>query len=503
MIASDWTALPLTLILVLLAALAGAGLGRWWAQRQEAQRNAQQQLQWQARLDQQQQTTDALQAQLTQARDTTETLREERAQWQERGQRVPVLEAQLLSSQQDFHTAQREIAELQSRLAALETEHELGQQNAAEKLQFLEQAGERLQAQFQQLAQGILEEKTQRFTEQNQQHMGQLLDPLRHRLHEFQGRVEQFYDAEGKQRAALSQQVHDLMGLNRRLSDEAHNLTQALKGTTKTQGNWGEMLLERVLEQAGLRKGSDYELQPSFTLEDGRRSQPDLIVHLPQERHLVLDAKISLTAYERYVNLAQTSEDNGTTSERKTALRQHIESVRRHIRELSERNYQKLHRLQSLDFVVMFVPIEPAFMLAIHEDERLSQEAWERNVLLATPSTLLFVLRTIAHLWRQEAQTRNAQEIAKRGAELYDKLAAFVTEMEKVGQQLRMAQSSYDSALAKLSQQRGNVIRQAEMLKELGIRPSKSIPASVLLHAVEVNTDGDAAEVQATPPTMT
>lgn len=449
----------------------------------------------QAQLDQQHQTMAAMRTQALQWREALDTTRDERAQWQERASRIAPLEQHLQQSQKHLHVAEQQIASLQSRLAALETESALEKTNAQEKLQFLEQARESLTGQFQHLAQTILEEKSQRFSEQNQEKLGQLLDPLRSRLQEFQGRVELFYDAEGKQRAALSQQVSDLVHMNRQLSDEAHNLTQALKGSNKLQGNWGEMLLERVLEQAGFREGSDYRLQESFALEGGKRAQPDLILDLPQERHLVLDAKISLAAYERFASLS-SDDSEASKAARKLALRQHVESVRAHIKGLSERNYQQLHKLQTLDFVILFVPIEPAFMLAIGEDARISQEAWERNVLLATPSTLLFVLRTIAHLWRQEAQSRNAQEIAKRGAELYDKLSAFASELEKVGTQLRLAQNAYDGAIGRLSTQKGNVIRQAEMLKELGVRPSKKLPASWLSQAMDA---GEALSDDAEP----
>lgn len=492
---------------LVLALVAGWVLGFLIAQQRARQHLQEQQTQLreqfereqnmlQAQLEQQNQTMSALRTQALQWRETLDTTRDERAQWQERASRIAPLEQQLQQSQQHLQIAEQQIASLQSKLAALETESTLQKANAQEKLQFLEQARESLTAQFQQMAQQIMEEKSQRFTEQNQEKLGVLLDPLRNRLQEFQGRVEQFYDAEGKQRAALSQQVTDLVKMNRQLSDEAKSLTQALKGSNKLQGNWGEMLLERILEQAGLREGSDYRVQQSFALEGGKRAQPDLILDLPQNRHLVLDAKVSLAAYERYASLS-ADESESAKAERKNALRQHIDSMRAHIKGLSERNYQQLHALQTLDFVIMFVPIEPAFMLAIGEDERISQEAWERNVLLATPSTLLFVLRTIAHLWRQEAQTRNAQEIAKRGAELYDKLAAFAAELEKVGTQLRLAQNAYDNALNRLSKQKGNVIRQAEMLKKLGVRPTKKLPNAMLDEAIDDDAEDISGEQEA------
>lgn len=505
----DISSTPLWALAGLLIAVGmalGGWLGHWRASRhhtalQRAQRHDwQSQLEreqslWQSQVDHLRQEQRALQQQANTWREALDVARDERAQWQERAQHTAALEAQLQQQRQLHAEGQEAMARLQSDHAALGAIHEEQGIQAAERLEFLERARDNLTHQFQQMAQTILEEKSQRFMEQNQQGLGQLLEPLRHRLHDFQGRIELFYDAEGKQRAALSQQVQDLMGLNRRLSDEAHNLVKALKGSSKTQGNWGEALLERILEQAGLRQGHDYELQVSHTWEDGRRAQPDVVIHLPGERHLVVDAKVSLVAYEKWSSLhtPAAAPNNGNdaaqdpraeatlqASQARAALRQHIDSVRTHIKQLSERKYQDIHGVQSLDFVILFVPIEPALMLAIGEDERLNQEAWERNVLLASPSTLLFVLRTVAHLWRQEAQARNAQDIARKGAQLYDRLVAFVAEMEKLGSQLNAAQQSYTQAMHRLAVQKGNVIREAEQLRELGVQPNKTLPDSLL-----------------------
>lgn len=424
-----------------------------------------------------------LKAQANAWREALDTARDERAQLAERAARVPVLDAQLMEQTALAQSARQQAAELHSQLAAQATQLEAERQAAHEKLALLTEAREALTHQFKSLANDILEEKGRRFAEQNQQSLGQLLDPLRTRLSEFQGKVEQFYDAEGKQRSALAQQVHQLMGLNQTLSEDAKNLTQALKGSTKAQGNWGELILERVLESAGLRRGFEYDVQENHQRDDGSRAQPDVVIHLPEERHLVVDAKVSLLAYEEW-----SSSDDDTL--RAAAQRRHLDSVRQHIKGLAERNYQQLYGLQSLDFVLMFVPIEPAFMLAVTSDGQLYSDAWNKNVLLVSPSTLLFVVRTVAHLWRQEAQTRNAQEIAKRGAELYDHLTAFVEELEKVGKGLSQASDAYHRAFNKLSKSRGNVIRRAEMLKELGIKPTKALPAAV----VEAARDGDDEE---------
>ncbi len=421
-----------------------------------------------------------LRTQAQQWRDALDQARDDRAQQAERAARVPELEAALRTAEQTGARLQAEVVEVSTRLDA-------ERRQAQEKLALLVDAKEALSNQFKSLASDILEEKSKRFAEQNQASLGQLLDPLRTRLQEFQGKVEQFYDTEGKERSALAQQVSHLMQLNKTLSDDAKNLTLALKGSAKSQGNWGELILERVLEASGLRRGIEYDVQESHAREDGSRAQPDVVIHLPQDRHLVVDAKVSLLAYEEY----SSAEDD---TQRVAALRRHMDSVRAHIRGLSDKNYQALYGLKSLDFVLMFVPIEPAFMLSVSQDNQLFMDAWNRNVLLVSPSTLLFVVRTVAHLWHQEAQSRNAQEIAKRGAELYDRLSAFVADLEKVGERLRMAQDAYNDAFAKLSTNRGNVIRQAQMLKELGVKPSRSLPAAL------VELAGDADESARLPP---
>jgi DNA recombination protein RmuC len=390
-----------------------------------------------------------------------------RAEWQtERSQRE--------AAETHVSNLTTELAEMSIRLTAEREQSE-------EKLSLLLQAKESLTDQFKNLANEILEEKSKRFSEQNQTSLGLLLDPLKLKISEFQIKVEDVYVKEGKDRVALAEQVRQLMDLNQSLSQDAKNLTRALKGSSKTQGNWGELVLERVLEASGLRKGEEYEVQESHTRDDGSRAQPDVVIHLPEDRHLVVDAKVSLTAYEEF----STSEDD---NERQAATKRHMESIRAHMRVLSQRNYQSLYHLKSLDFVLMFVPIEPAFMLAVSHDRELFMDAWERNVLLVSPSTLLFVVRTVAHLWRQEAQSRNAQDIAKRGAELYDKLVGFVEDLESLGNRLKQAQRDYDAAHNKLTSGRGNVIRQAEMLKDLGIKPSKALPAAL----VEIATDGAA-----------
>ena len=378
-------------------------------------------------------------------------------------------------------------AQLEAERAQSRERLEREQRQSQEKLALLTEARDALGHQFKSLANDILEEKSRRFAEQNQASLGQLLDPLRTRLADFQGQVERFYDNEGRQRAALAQQVTQLMDLNRVLSDEARNLTQALKGSSKAQGNWGELILERVLEASGLRRGHEYHVQQSHLDDAGRRAIPDVVIHLPQERKMVVDAKVSLLAYEECVR-------SETDALRGAAQRRHLASIRSHIEDLSGKNYQQLYTLKSLDFVLMFVPIEPAFMLAVAADDQLFMDAWQKNVLLVSPSTLLFVVRTVAHLWRQEAQSRNAQDIARRGAELYDKLAAFVADLEKVGKALDTAQGCWRDAFNKFKDGKGNAIRQAEMLKNLGVKPTKGFSPAARAGALPDEGEEDGAD---------
>jgi DNA recombination protein RmuC len=414
---------------------------------------------------------DALRTQATTWRDALDAATDERARLDERAARVPRLES-------DLATAQALAAALRSELGEVQARAEAERANAAEQLRLLQDARTGLADQFKALAAEILEDKSRRFTEQNQTQLGELLTPLRQRLTEFQTKVETLYDAEGKERSVLAEQVRSLAALNRTLSDDAKNLTLALKGSAKTQGNWGELILERVLEGAGLRRGIEYQVQDSHVREDGSRAVLDVVLNLPDERQLVIDAKVSLVAYERF---AIADNDD----ERAMALRAHLESLRSHVRGLSERKYQDLPGVKTLDCVLAFVPIEPAFIAAVTHDAALFQDAWDRNVLLVSPSTLMFVLRTVAYLWRQEAQSRNAQDIAKRGAELYDKLSGFVADLEAVGRQLDLARKSHADALAKFATGKGNAIRQAEMLRELGVKPSKRLPAEMLERAIE------------------
>jgi DNA recombination protein RmuC len=351
-------------------------------------------------------------------------------------------------------------------------------QSEKEKIQILMSAREDLLSQFKLSASEILEDKSKLFAERNIEALGNLLNPVKEKLAGFQAKVEEVYRTEGQERAALGEQLKQLLGLNQTLSQDAQNLTRALKGDRKTQGVWGEVLLDSVLEMAGLIEGTHFDRQSTHVSEDQKRNVPDIVLRLPGDRHLVIDSKVSLTAYEQCMSCE-------TSDERAAHLRQHIASVRAHIKNLGEKRYQTLYGLKSLDFVLLFVPLEPAFATAVSNDNQIFREAWDRNVILVSPSTMLFVVRTVAYLWRQEAQTRNVVEIARRGGELYDKFCGFIEDLELVGQRIEQARTAYDSTFKKLSTGQGNLVRQAQMLRDLGLKPAKHLPPSVVEFSLE------------------
>jgi DNA recombination protein RmuC len=354
-----------------------------------------------------------------------------------------------------------------------------------DKLAFVTEAREDLAVRFKNLANEILEDKSRRFAETNRQGLEALLNPLREKIGEFQAKVEQAYDKESRERLTLQTEVKRLAELNVQISEDAVNLTRALKGDAKTQGTWGELVLERLLESSGLRINEEYVVQKSFLNEDDRRAKPDVVVHLPERKHVVIDSKVSLTAYDRY--LAAEDEPG-----RQAALRQHVVSVRSHVMELSAKNYQNLYGLESLDFVFMFVPVESACMLAMQAERELFLDALRKNVLIVSPTSLMGVLRTIAHIWRQELQNRSAKELGRQCAALYDKFVGFVSDLEDIGRKLKATQDSYEAAKGKLSTGKGNLIRQAERIRSLGIKPSKALPAHLVDEAIEnAETDLD------------
>jgi len=338
--------------------------------------------------------------------------------------------------------------------------------------------GERLTQQFRVLANEILKENSKTFTEQNKESLSHLLNPLTRDLGEFRLKVEAVEKENLVGRTKLTEQLKGLESLNQKLSDEAHNLATALRRDTKAQGNWGEIILLDILENSGLRKDEHFTFQESF-VEDaqgdapGQRRQTDVVVQLPAGRHLIIDSKVSINAYNDFLKAV-------TEEERKAALKRHLSSVRNHYVELAGRNYQRLPGIESPDFVVMFVPIEPAFMLAMQEDDGIWLDAYQKGVLLAGPTTVLFVVRIVENLWKQEQQVRNVKDVMKRGALLYDKFVGFVADMEKIGKSLQGTKDVYEDAMSKLSTRGGNLISQVEKLKQLGVRSAKSLPKNLL-----------------------
>lgn len=321
---------------------------------------------------------------------------------------------------------------------------------------------------FQVLANRILEEKSQKFTALNQQHLGQILDPLKDKIKSFEEKVEKTYAQEAAERNVLKGVVEQLMQQSVAIKNEASNLSKALKGDTKKQGNWGEVILERVLERSGLTKDQEYRLQVSMMDEQGRRLQPDAIIDLPDDKQLIVDSKVSLVAYERVVN-AENEE------ERNLFLKQHIQSVENHVKELSAKNYQNLYGIHSPDFVLLFMPIESALSLAVMQKPDLFSEAWDRRVVIVSPSTLLATLRTIAAIWKQERQNRNVLEIAREAGALYDKFVGFLQDMQQIQTHLDKASEKHEDAMRKLSSGPGNVVRKIEVLKSLGAKATKQI----------------------------
>ena len=346
-------------------------------------------------------------------------------------------------------------------------------QQLDEQKEELQKLQEKFTQEFEILAQKILEEKSEKFAEQNQKNIKMILDPLKEKIKQFETKVDDTQKANIGIHAALKQQLESLQQQNLKMTQEAENLTKALKGDSKMQGNWGELVLERVLEKSGLEKDREYSVQQSHTGEDGQRLMPDVIIHLPDGKKMIVDSKVSLTDYERYVN-AESQED------RQKCLKQHLVSLQRHIDQLSAKKYEDLYRMESPDFVLMFVPIEPAFAVAMNENSDFYIKAFEKNIVLVTPTTLLATLRTIDSMWVNEKQRKNAIEIARQAGALYDKFEGFVADLTKVGKRMDEAKREYQGAMNKLIQGRGNLVSSVQRLKEMGAKAKKSLPEPIL-----------------------
>lgn len=363
--------------------------------------------------------------------------------------------------------------ELDRDYAILHTRFEEKDRANQEKIRLLDEAKSALTLQFENLANQIFESKSKSFESENQKQLALLLKPFREQISAFSKRSEDQFVHEAKERHLLKDEILRLKELNYRISQDAINLTNALKGDNKTQGNWGEVVLEKVLENSGLRAGYEYETQDSYKGDDGRLLRPDVVVHLPQSKDIVIDSKVSLVAYDAFMRCEDPDE-------KAQALKQHIASIESHVKGLSEKKYETLNSLRSLDFVLLFMPIEGAFLLALEHDESFFQKAYNKNIIIVSPSTLLVTLRTIEHIWRREHQEENAKEIAKSAEDLYDKFVGFVEDMQGIGMQISKTNDYYDKAMNKLSRGKGNLIRRTENMRELGLKPKKKLSTALL-----------------------
>ncbi len=372
-------------------------------------------------------------------------------------------------------------AELQARReenASLRTSLQMEKEQTAEKLQLLNESREQLSIAFKNIANEIFEDKTRKFNDVSKDSLSTLLNPLQEKISQFEKRVEETYDKESKDRFSLTNEIKNLQELNKRISEDAVNLTNALKGDNKAQGNWGEFVLESILEKSGLVKGREYDVQVNLRAEDGSKLQPDIVVHLPESRDIIIDSKVSLKAWDDYCS----TDDE---AKREDYLKQHIQSLRLHVKNLAGKDYQNLTGLNSLDYVCLFMPIEAAYAEAARHDSELLTFAFERNIVFVVPSTLLAILKTVQNLWRLAQQSQNASEIARRAGDLYDKFAAFVSDLQEVGTRLDATQKTYDRAFNKLKSGRGNLLRRVETLKKLGAKTSKQLDQELLGQAEE------------------
>ena len=368
----------------------------------------------------------------------------------------------------DLNNLRTSLLEEQKRNIELQTRMEEKTQSAGEQLKLLTEARESLATEFRNIGQKIFEEKTEKFTKQNKTNLEHLLNPFRDQINTFKKKVDDVYDKETKDRVALSEQVKQLKDLNHQMSHDAINLTRALKGDSKARGNWGEVILSKVLERSGLQEGREYETQEARRNEEGSRLRPDVVIHLPENKDIVVDSKVSLLAYERF-----SSTDN--TDEGAAALQQHISSIRTHVKELSHKNYEGLKGLNTLGYVLMFIPIEPAFLVAVQEDPELFNDATSKNIFVVSPSNLLVTLKTIHAMWQYAHQNENALEIAEKAGAMYDKFVSFVESFESIGNRLDQASETWSSAQNQLVSGKGNLVKRADDLKRMGVRSKKQL----------------------------
>lgn len=384
----------------------------------------------------------------------------------------------------ELKASQDEVRKLQGRLDASLEKFSNQEERLAQQRSEFEELNKRFNTEFENLANRILEEKSKTFTEKNRENIDAILAPLRERIKDFEEKVERSYGEEKKEKAELKGEIKKLMELNQRISEEANNLATALKGDTKKQGNWGELILERIMESSGLQKDVEYRTQFSTRSLDDEVLRPDVVVMLPDDKHLIIDSKVSLVAYDRFVN----SED---PEDQTRYLKAHIDSVKLHVKQLSEKAYHSARGVDTPEFVLMFMPIESSFSQAVKADNELFTFAWEKQVVIVSPSTLLATLRTVSAIWKQERQTRNALDIALKSGQLYDKFVGFTEDLLKIGRHLGQTQTAYTEATRKLSEGAGNIVRRTEELRKLGAKASKQIPQELLHDTFDADSDGD------------
>ena len=392
----------------------------------------------------------------------------------QKAEQIEALKAEKTDWQNQAQRAVAEKADLRTQLEAQSARFEQERQASKEKLALLEDAEKRLQEQFENLANKIFEKKHETFNQTSKAGLDALLTPLKEQIEGFKKQVSDQYVKEGQERASLKTEILGLKELNKQITEEAAALTRALKGDNKQQGNWGEVVLERILQESGLREGHEFETQVSLKNESGKTYQPDVVVHLPNDKDIVIDSKVSLAAYERCFN--ETEDDNA----RQTYLSEHVNSIKAHIKELGKKDYQDLQGIRTLDYVLMFIPIEAAFLLAVEESPDLIKLALDNNIMLVSPTNLLVALRTINNIWQYEYQNENAQNIAKKAADLYDKFVAFTQDMDGLGTSLQTVQKKYDGAMNKLTEGRGNLVRRAEEFRKLGVQANKKLDQKLL-----------------------
>ncbi len=395
------------------------------------------------------------------------------------GEKSKLLESNMSSLKTELSQKQEEILHLNRALSSIQSDYKNLEEKLKEQKEEITYVQEKFNLEFRNLANEILEEKTKKFTEQNRTNLTEILDPLNHKIKEFEKKVEETYEKETQQRISLKEQVKQLAELNQQISKEANSLTRALKGESKAQGNWGEVILESILSHTGLRKGYEYSIQESFHVGNGKRLQPDVIVHYPGERSVIIDSKVSLTAYDKFYS-AETEAD------RAGATKAHLVSVKNHINELSAKKYEDLDGIKTLDFVMMFVPVEPAYLLAIQSEPELWNYAYEKRILLISPTNLVAVLKMVESLWKQEFQNKNVLEIARQGGSLYDSFVMLTERLLNLGKHLDDAGKYYQETIKNLSEGKGNLIGRVEKLKALGIKAKKQMPDHFLDRASDV-----------------